>query len=147
MGTEVARRSLLLGIVAAVTYASCVQGAMYKCTMPEGKIAYQDSPCPSGSSEQSIRANVTPASPSTQKQPPIHVGPVPRSMYESAASPKIQKNIDAKGALETWDRFGNAFNRGDKSAAMGELTPAAQQRYGPVLDALMPPAAAPSARR
>jgi len=48
------------------------------------------------------------------------------------------QNYDAKGPLEAWDRFGKAFNRGDKETAMKQRTPSAQQQYGPVLDALMP---------
>jgi hypothetical protein len=45
--------------------------------------------------------------------------------------------MDMKGPLEAWDRFGKAFNRGDKDAALKELTPAARQRFDPVLDEVM----------
>ena len=146
MRAEVAKMTLLASMVVTFSYAPSVQSAMYKCTTPEGKVAYQDSPCPLGSTEKSLK--VAPSPPvSTQKQPPIYVAPVPHSMYQSAASSNVPKNIDLKGPLETWDRFGKAFNRGDKSAAMRELTPSAQQQYGPILDQLMPPSGGGSARR
>jgi hypothetical protein len=132
-------------LVACVFCAGGAEGAIYKCTGTDGRVTYQDSPCQLGSSEKSIKAPPPPAT--TVSHPSVYVAPVPRSMYESAASPTIPKSIDAKGALETWDRFGKAFNRGDKGAAMQELTPSAQQKYGPVFDALMPPAGAASAKK
>ena len=63
-------------------------------------------------------------------------------MYEAARRKEVPKNIDVKGALEAWDRFAKAFNRGDKATAMQQLTPGAQQRYSPVFDDLMSPGSA-----
>lgn len=133
-------------LVACVFCVGAAEGAVYKCTGTDGRITYQDSPCQLGSSEKSIKVAPPPAA-TTVNPPSVHVAPVPRSMYESAASPTIPKSIDAKGPLETWDRFGKAFNRGDKGAAMQELTPSAQQKYGPVFDALMPPVGGASAKK
>src|ERR1700733_2267219 len=90
-------------LVACVLLAGVAEAAVYKCTGADGKVAYQDSPCQPGASEKSIK--VAPPPPASAASRP-YVAPVPRSMYESAASPAIPKTIDAKGALETWDRFG-----------------------------------------
>jgi Domain of unknown function (DUF4124) len=134
---RIAARSCL---VAGLLCVSGSEAAMFKCTAANGTVGYQDFPCEPGSTEKSIKVSAPPPPVSTQGNRSIYMAPVPRSMYESAANPKIPKSIDAKGALETWDRFGKAFNRGDKDAAMKELTPSAQQKYGPVFDTLMPPA-------
>lgn len=139
MRAHPAKTTLMAGMAFVFACASPAQGATYKCTTPEGKVAYQDSPCPSGAAEKSIKLAVSPPSASIAKPPPVYVPPVPRSMYESAANPNSPRNFDP-GPLETWDRFSKAFNRGDKNAAMRELTPSAQQQYGPILDQLMPPA-------
>jgi hypothetical protein len=139
MRAHPAQTTLMVGIASVLACMSSAQGATYKCTTPEGKVAYQDAPCPSGATEKSLKLAVSPPSASTAKSPPVYVAPVPRPRYESAANPSIPRNFDP-GPLETWDRFSKAFNRGDKNAAMRELTPSAQSQYGPILDQLMPPA-------
>ena len=129
---------LAVCVGSALLYPCAAIGAMYKCVSAEGKTTYQDTPCPSSSSEAAVKIVPAPSNPSAPTKPPIYVAPVPRSMYESAANPKIPNTTDAKGALETWDRFGKAINRGDKDAALRELTPSAQQKYAPVFDTLLP---------
>jgi hypothetical protein len=139
MRAHPAKTTLMAGVAVACACAFSAQGATYKCTTPEGKVAYQDSPCPSGATEKSLKLAVPPAPPAAAKPAPVYVAPVPRSMYDAAANPNIPRTIDTRGPLETWDRFAKAFNRGDKNAAMREITPSQQPQYGPVLDQLMPP--------
>src|SRR5437899_11504491 len=114
MRAPIASVAFMSFVVAGWLCESSADAAMCKCVFSDGRVTYQDFPCQSGSSETSLK--VVPAAPpaSALNSTAIYVAPVPRSMYESAASHKIPKTIDARRALETWARFGKAFNRGDR---------------------------------
>ena len=125
-------------LAAALWLIPRAEGAVFKCIDSAGRVAYQDAPCPIGSAETSVSLPaLPPQDKSVLSRPRVQVPPIPRAMYDAASSNKIPKTIDAKGPLETWDRFGKALNRGDKDGALRELTPSAREKYEPVFDALM----------
>lgn len=49
---------------------------------------------------------------------------------------RIPTEADFRGPREAWERLGVAIRRGDKDAALKELTPAAKQRLAPVFDTI-----------
>jgi hypothetical protein len=49
---------------------------------------------------------------------------------------RIPTEADFRGPRETWERLGLAIRRGDKDAALKELTPSAQQRLASVFDTI-----------
>ena len=62
------KTALIAGAVATVVYASCIEAAVYKCTGADGKVAYQDAPCPTNASEQAIKAKAPPPPAATAKK-------------------------------------------------------------------------------
>lgn len=138
-GTWISTPLVLAGVCCCVP---CAEGGVYKCVGPDGKVAYQDTPCATGATQTSIHTPEAPAQGVNAPAQRLQAPTVPPGMYEAARRKEVPKNIDAKGALEAWDRFAKAFNRGDKATAMQQLTPGAQERYSPVFDALMSPGGA-----
>jgi hypothetical protein len=49
---------------------------------------------------------------------------------------KVPTEADFRGPRETWERLTQAISRGDKDAALKELTPAAQERLAAVFDTI-----------
>ncbi len=95
----------------------------FKCTDAAGKTIYQSVPCKA--SEETFKVQAPAAMPSSAPS----AAPAPRvSRMPSAA--------DFRGPRETWERLTQAVVRGDREAAMRELTPAAQERLGPVFDTI-----------
>lgn len=88
----IARTALLAGTVAVVSYASSVGAAVYKCTGADGKVAYQDAPCPASTSEQALKAKTPPPAPAPQKA--AAGKPAPKPAHDVAASAKPPKSVD-----------------------------------------------------
>jgi hypothetical protein len=102
-GAEVVRTALIVGLSAALAHASPVQAALYKCTGADGKVAYQDAPCPANASEQALKAKAPPPPPS----PAAAARKVPAGSHTAAASKvdaatvaKSKKTADGKVAPE-----------------------------------------------
>ena len=49
---------------------------------------------------------------------------------------RIPTEADFRGPREAWERLGLAIRRGDKDAALKELTPAAKLRLAPVFETI-----------
>lgn len=150
-------------ILVLAVYAAAGEATVYKC-VTGGKTAYQDLPCDVAATESTVRTEPVPASRtpaattpdagaasssrSAARAPgagaatsregaagPILAEPPPAWAYEQAK--RAPANIDAKGALDAYKRFADAFNRGDKETALQQFTPAARERYRPILDDVM----------
>jgi len=89
----IARIALLAGMSAAGSYAPGVEAALYKCTGADGKVAYQDAPCPSSASEQALKAKAPPPAPAPQKAA-AGGKPAPKPAHDAAANAKPPKSVD-----------------------------------------------------
>jgi hypothetical protein len=85
----IARAVVLAGV--AVSYGSCVQAALYKCTTADGKVAYQDAPCPSSASEQALKAKAPPPAPAKAA---AGGKPAPKPSHDAATSAKPPQTVD-----------------------------------------------------
>lgn len=108
---------------------STAHAAVYKCTSEDGNTSYQSKPCNGAAIETTIQEPKAPPTPLTRAK--VYVSPAPRSMLESSRKHKVDT-----GPLETWNRFANAWNSGNRDATMKELTPEMQQRHGDTYDKL-----------
>jgi hypothetical protein len=107
---------------------AAADGQQSKCIDGSGKTIYQTGPCRTASDE------------TLKVQAPVPVGSpaATGSAIGLSRAPKdrIPTEADFRGPRETWDRLSQAILRGDKDAAMKELTPSAQQRLASVFDAI-----------
>jgi Domain of unknown function (DUF4124) len=103
-------------------------GETFKCTDASGKTISQVTPCGTAADETIKFQAPAPATASTAPQTPVGVSHLPRGQVPTEA--------DFRGPRETWDRLTLAVRRGDKQAALKELTPAAQQRLAELFDTI-----------
>ena len=107
---------------------------MVKCVDVNGKVSYQDPPCATSAAESTVKSKVAPpAGPSPQA---ADISPVPSRPLSSQDRARIPSDTDFRGPREAWQRLSLALSRGDRDAAMKELTPSAQQRYSEMLEKL-----------
>jgi hypothetical protein len=105
---------------------------MVKCVDSNGKVSYQDAPCATSAAESTVKVQVpNPSGPSSQA---ADLSPVPSRPLNARA--RIPSDSDFRGPRESWQRLTQALGRGDRDAALKELTPSAQQRYGDMLEKL-----------
>ncbi len=99
----IARIALLAGMAAAGSYASAVAAALYKCTGADGKVAYQDAPCPLSASEQALKAKAPPPAPAPQKSAAAGK-PAPKPPHDATANAKPPKSVDVNVRTDRGDR-------------------------------------------
>ncbi len=115
--------------------------ALIKCVDAHGKVSYQESICAEESKAQTtFKVPVPAASASAQSG-----APAPPSGVQTKKRSRVPTEQDFKGPREAWQRMEQALNRGDRSAALKELTPAAQQRLGETIDKLASKSKSPEA--
>lgn len=114
-------------VLVALSLAPAVAcGESYKCIDAAGKASYQSVPCKTAAEETLKVQAPAPVS------PPSAAAPAATSMRSN----RVPTEADFKGPRETWERLTQAVLRGDKAAAMRELTPAAQERLASVFDTI-----------
>ena len=131
-------------------------GEVFKCVDAAGKTSYQADPCPTIAEDpakvqppapQSTPPRLpsaAPTSPGTETRqsstPPAasRTATNPKAVTGSPRGPKdrIPTEADFRGPREAWERLGLAIRRGDKDAALNELTPAAKLRLAPVFETI-----------
>jgi uncharacterized protein DUF4124 len=151
--TRLIALSALIALSLGYTRAN---GEVFKCVDAAGKTSYQADPCPTVAEDP---AKVQPPAP--QSTPPRQPSATPalpstasrQSSTAPAASPtatnpkavtgvsrgpkdRIPTEADFRGPREAWERLGLAIRRGDKDAALKELTPAAKQRLAPIFETI-----------
>ena len=135
------RRLIALSSLTALSLAHApADGEAFKCVDAGGKTSYQADPCQTAA-EATLKVQA-PAPASTGARQP----PAPPAATTSAANPRaatalsrgpkdrIPTEAEFRGPRETWERLGLAIRRGDKDAALKELTPSAQERLASVFD-------------
>src|ERR1700688_4377632 len=117
---------------------------VFKCVDAGGKTSYRANPCQKAAEETlKVQAPAPPAS-TGARQPPDAPAATPSATSSKSApgsssrGPKarIPTEADFRGPRETWERLRLAIRRGDKAAALRELTPSAQQRLASVFDTI-----------
>jgi hypothetical protein len=98
----------------------------FKCTDAYGKTVSQGTPC-KPAAEETLKVQAPGA---TSSATPAPVG------VAHPAKGRVPTEADFRGPRETWDRLTQAVVRGDKGAALKELTPSAQERLGPIFDTI-----------
>lgn len=126
-------------IALALTHAPA-RGETFKCVDAAGKTSYQADPCPAASDATlKVQAPAPPSGSARQASPAVAapaatgggVAPSARGSKD-----RIPSEADFKGPREAWERMGSAIRRGDKEAALKELTPSAQRRLGPLFETI-----------
>jgi hypothetical protein len=150
-----ARLIALSALIALSLGYTRANGEVFKCVDAAGKTSYQADPCPT-IAEEAVKVqppapqstpprqpSTAPALPSTaprQSSAPPAVGPSvtnPKAMTGSSRpKDRIPTEADFRGPREAWERLGLAIRRGDKDAALKELTPAAKLRLAPVFETI-----------
>lgn len=150
-----ARLIALSALIALSLGHTPANGEVFKCVDAAGKTSYQADPCPtvaedpvkvqppappSATPRQPAAAPAPPSAPRQSSAPPA---PSPSATYPKAMTgvsrgPKdrIPTEADFRGPREAWERLGLAIRRGDKDAALKELTPAAKLRLAPVFETI-----------
>ena len=114
-------------IVFSMAYAAA-DAATFKCVDAAGKTILQTAACPAATEETlKVQAPAPAASPAATGAA-IGLPRAPRARMPTEA--------DFRGPRETWDRLSQAVLRGDREAALKELTPSAQQRLASVFDTI-----------
>jgi Domain of unknown function (DUF4124) len=117
---------------------------VFKCVDAGGKTSYRANPCQKAAEETlKVQAPAPPTS-TGARQPPDAPAATPSAtspkspLGSSSRGPKdrIPTEADFRGPRETWERLGLAIRRGDKAAALKELTPSAQQRLASIFDTI-----------
>jgi hypothetical protein len=119
-------------------------GEVFKCVDAAGKTSYQGDPCQTAADATlKVQAPAPPASAGARQSPGAPAAtPSPTSprtatgLSSRGSKDRIPTDADFRGPRETWERLGLAIRRGDKDAALRELTPSAQQRLASVFDTL-----------
>ena len=100
----------------------------FKCTDAAGKTIFQATPCRTASEETlKVQAPAPTGSPTAAGA---------ATSLSRAPKARMPTEADFRGPRETWDRLSQAILRGDKEAALKELTPSAQQRLASVFDTI-----------
>ncbi|HWZ70402.1 MAG TPA: DUF4124 domain-containing protein [Casimicrobiaceae bacterium] len=114
----------------SLSHASA-DGEVFKCVDAAGKTSYQANPCQNAAGEtlkvQAPAPAATPSATSPKSAPGVS---------SRVAKDRIPTEAEFRGPRETWERLGLAIRRGDKAAALKELTPFAQQRLASVFDTI-----------
>jgi len=132
------RQWIVFTTLSALPLASTLVSAeTFKCIDAAGRTSYQAAPCPpAADATLKVQAPAPPGAAS----PPLANAPVPSSGASQTGSrgPKdrMPSEADFRGPRETWERLGLAVRRGDKDAALKELTPSARQRLASVFDTI-----------
>ena len=131
--------ALTIAMIALAAAYAPARGETFKCVDAFGKTSYQANPCPAASDgTQKVQAPAPPAS-SARPASPATAAPASTGAASSASrGPKarIPSEAEFRGPRETWERLGTAIRRGDKDAALKELTPSAQRRLASVFDTI-----------
>src|ERR1700675_568434 len=139
------RRLIVLGSLSALSLNHApADGEVFKCVDAGGKTSYQGDPCKTpaetalkvqapAAPEASTGARPTPAAAAT---PPATSSKIGTGVSTRGPKARIPTEADFRGPRETWARLGLAIRRGDKDAALKELTPSAQQRLASVFDTI-----------
>jgi hypothetical protein len=139
------RRLIVLGSLSALSLGHApADGEMFKCVDAGGKTSYQGDPCQTVAEtplkvlapappEASPGARPTPAAAAT---PPATSPSTGTGLSTRGPKGRIPTEADFRGPRETWERLGLAIRRGDKDAALKELTPAAKLRLAPVFETI-----------
>jgi hypothetical protein len=153
-------KSLLLSTwLSAICLATTIVHAdVYKCIDARGTVSYQDGACPSDAKQSTIQSQAasppnlrsqsspSPRPAATRAQgvvpplPPSQGGfplPPPRPVQPTVTTTTPPPGADIAGPRATWSRLADALKRGDRQAALSELTPQLQQRFGPRFDELL----------
>jgi Domain of unknown function (DUF4124) len=136
------RRLNGLGSIAALSLLSAAaQGEAFKCVDAAGKISYQAVPCQSTEPALKVQAPAPLNADGAERRPDaaaVPPGGTPKAAagQARAAKDRIPSEADFRGPRETWERLGLAVRRGDKDAALRELTPSARQRLAEVFDTI-----------
>jgi len=139
------RRLIVLGSLTALSLGHApADGAMFKCVDAGGKTSYQRDPCQTvAETPLKVQAPAPPeASPGAGPTPAAAAAPSVTSpktgtgLATRGSKGRIPTEADFRGPRETWERLGLAIRRGDKDAALKELTPSAQQRLASVFDTI-----------
>jgi hypothetical protein len=140
------RRLIVLGSLAALSLSHApADGEVFKCVDADGKTSYQGAPCKTPAEtplkvqapappEASAGARPIPAAPAAT--PPATRAKTGTGLSTRGPKDRIPTEADFRGPRETWERLGLAIRRGDKDAALKELTPSAQQRLASVFDTI-----------
>ena len=107
-------------------------GAVVKCGDANGKASYRESSCVEESKAQTTLKVPVPASNAATQSG----APAPPSGVQPKKRSRVPTEQDFKGPREAWQRLEQALVRGDRGAALKELTPAAQQRLSETIDKL-----------
>ncbi len=123
-----ALRSLACALVALWLAPAVAHGETFKCIDATGKASYQSAPCKTAAEETlKVQAPVPISSPASA---------APAATLTRSTRDRVPTEADFRGPRETWERLTQAVLRGDKEAAMRELTPAAQERLATVFDTI-----------
>jgi hypothetical protein len=115
-------------------------GEAFQCVDAAGKTRYQADPCQTAA-EATLKVQAPAPASTGARQPSATPAATtsaanPRTATALSRGPKdrIPTEAEFRGPRETWERLGQAIRRGDKDAALKELTPSAQQRFASVFD-------------
>ncbi|HXM31902.1 MAG TPA: DUF4124 domain-containing protein [Xanthobacteraceae bacterium] len=135
-----------MGSLAAFSLGhASADGEVFKCVDADGKTSYQGAPCKTPAEtplkvqapappEASAGARPIPAAPAAT--PPATRAKTGTGLSTRGPKDRIPTEADFRGPRETWERLRLAIRRGDKDAALKELTPSAQQRLASVFDTI-----------
>jgi Domain of unknown function (DUF4124) len=135
-----ARRLIALSSLTALSLGHTqANGETFKCVDAGGKPTYQANPCPITADETlKVQAPAPPTGARQSSAMPAASNPTttPKTATGLSRAPKdrIPTEAEFRGPRETWERLALAMRRGDKNAALKELTPAAQLRLASVFD-------------
>jgi len=140
---------IVLGWLAALSLSQAeVNAEVFKCVDAAGKTSYQADPCQTPADTTLKVQAPAPSAPSAvvrQPEAPVSAAPpvtAPQTGSKAAvgvsraSKDRIPTEAEFRGPRETWERLGQAVRRGDKDAALKELTPSAKQRLAPVFDTI-----------
>jgi hypothetical protein len=139
------RRLIVLGSITPLLLGHALaDGEVFKCVDAGGKTSYQRDPCQTAAEAPLIVQAPAPPASAGARPPTAAPAAAPSATSSrtgtgsSSRGPKdrIPTEADFRGPRETWERLGLAIRRGDKNAALKELTPSAQQRLASVFDTI-----------
>lgn len=126
--------ALALAAASALCLASLdAFGAAVKCVDANGKVSYKEGACADDGKTQGMTVKV----PVPDGNVPMPSGtPAQQRSAQGQNRSRVPTDQDFKGPREAWQRLEQALVRGDRDAALKELTPAAQQRLSETIDRL-----------
>lgn len=125
------RRWIALSALSALSLGHApAHGETFKCINAAGKTSIQATPCQTAA-EETLKFQA-PAPTSTHSA----TDPRPATALSRGQKVRMPTEADFRGPRETWERMDQAIRRGDKDAALKELTPSAQQRLASVFDTI-----------